>query len=68
MDLFALIFSEWEVFKDIFGKDKNYWDERAKMLTKIRNVMAHCRDENLYEDNKIIAEGYCKEILRILKK
>lgn len=68
MDLFALIFSEWEVFKDIFGKDKNYWEERAKMLTKIRNVMAHCRDENLYEDNKIIAEGYCKEILRILNK
>lgn len=66
-DLFAFIFAEWNTFKAIFGKDKSYWDQRAQLLAKIRTPLAHNRDEALYDYERQIAEGYCKEILAILK-
>ncbi|HXG19790.1 MAG TPA: Swt1 family HEPN domain-containing protein [Methylomirabilota bacterium] len=66
-DLFAIIFAEWHTFKPKLKKDKNYWDQRAQLLTKIRNPLAHNRDEVLYEHERQIAEGYCKEILGLLK-
>ncbi|MCL0070614.1 ATP-binding protein [Dehalococcoidia bacterium] len=66
-DLFAIIFAEWSIFKSVFGKDKNYWDQRGQLLGKIRTPLAHNRDESLYDDMRKTAEGYCKEILRIVK-
>ncbi|CAD7782256.1 MAG: hypothetical protein KIIPBIDF_01623 [Candidatus Methanoperedenaceae archaeon GB50] len=66
-DLFAIIFAEWSIFKSIFGKDKNYWNQRGQLLGKIRTPLAHNRDEPLYDDMRKTAEGYCKEILRIVK-
>lgn len=66
-DLFDIIFAEWDVFRPIFGKDKNYWDQRAQMLAKIRTPLAHNRDQTLYEYEKQIAKGYCEEILEILR-
>lgn len=66
-DLFAIIFSEWNLFKTIFGKDKGYWDQRAQLLAKIRNPLAHNRDQILYSHEKQIAEGYCLEILEVLR-
>lgn len=66
-DLFAIIFAEWNTFKSKLRKDRNYWDQRAQLLAKIRNPLAHNRDEVLYEHERQIAEGYCKEILGILK-
>jgi len=66
-DLFAIIFAEWETFKSIFSKDKSYWGERAQLLGKIRNPLAHNRGESLYDDMRKIAEGYCKEILRVIQ-
>jgi len=66
-DLFAIIFAEWNNFKAIFEKDKSYWDQRAKLLAKIRTPLAHNRDETLYDYERQIAEGYCKEILAILR-
>ncbi len=66
-DLFAIIFAEWNIFKAVFGKDKSYWDQRAQLLAKIRTPLAHNRDEALYDYERQIAEGYCKEILAILK-
>jgi len=66
-DLFQIIFAEWSVFQPIFGKDKNYWDQRAQLLGKVRTPLAHNRDESLYDDMRKTAEGYCKEILRIVK-
>lgn len=67
-DLFAIIFAEWNsFFKAIFGKDKPYWDQRAQLLAKIRNPLAHNRDKALYDYERQIAEGYCKEIFAILK-
>jgi hypothetical protein len=65
-ELFDIIFAEWNTFKGIFGKDKNYWDQRAQLLSRIRNPLAHNRDESLYDYERQIAEGYCKEILAII--
>ncbi len=66
-DLFTIIFADWSVFSSIFGKDKNYWDQRAQLLSKIRNPLAHNRDRSLYEHERQIAKGYCKEILELLR-
>lgn len=66
-DLFAIIFSEWGIFCAIFGKDKNYWDQRAQLLSRIRTPLAHNRDQSLYDYERQIAEGYCKEILTTLR-
>lgn len=66
-DLFAIIFAEWSVFKDVFCKDKTYWDQRSQLLSKIRNPLAHNRDQSLYDYERQTAEGYCKEILTILE-
>ncbi|MGB9774602.1 MAG: Swt1 family HEPN domain-containing protein [Bacteroidota bacterium] len=67
-DLFDIIFSEWATFRDILGKDKTYWDQRAQLLSKIRNPLAHNRDHSLYDYERRIAEGYCREILATLGK
>ena len=66
-DLFAIIFAEWSTFRNIFGRDKNYWNQRSQLLAKIRNPLAHNRDEALYDYERQIAEGYCKEILTVIK-
>ncbi len=65
-DLFAIIFKEWNNFKDVFGMDKRYWEQRASHLAKIRNPLAHNRDESLREYERQIAEGYCNETLNAL--
>ena len=65
-DLFDIIFAEWSIFRDIFGKDTNYWAQRSQLLLKIRNPLAHNRDQSLYDHERQIAEGYCKEIIAIL--
>lgn len=67
-DLFALVFAEWSTFKDIFGKDKSYWNQRAQLLAKIRNPLAHNRGEIIPSYELQIAEGYCREILDVIKK
>lgn len=64
-DLFKIIFAEWSSFESIFGKDKHYWGERAKLIAKIRNPLAHNRNELLNDYERQIAEGYCKEILAL---
>jgi hypothetical protein len=67
-DLFDIIFAEWSIFRDIFGKDKNYWDQRAQILSKIRTPLAHNRDQVLYDYERQTAEGYCREILTVLER
>ena len=57
----------WENhFRPIFGKDKNYWEERQKLLAKCRNPLAHNRAEVLQPHERRIIEGYCDEILTTL--
>ena len=65
-DLFVIIFAEWNAFKTTFGKDKNYWSQRSDLLARIRNPLAHNRNEALYYYERQIAEGYCKEILAVI--
>lgn len=67
-DLFDIIFTEWAMFKDVFGKDKTYWDQRSQLLSKIRNPLAHNREQSLYDYERQTAEGYCREILATLEK
>ena len=67
-DLFDIIFTEWNtIFNFIFGKDKNYWKHRADLLAKVRTPLAHNRDEVLHDYERQLAEGYCKEILMVVK-
>jgi len=65
-DLFVIIFAEWSIFKATFGKDKTYWAQRSDLLAKIRNPLAHNRDKALYDYERLISEGYLKEILRVI--
>jgi hypothetical protein len=67
-DLFDIIFAEWTIFKNVIGKDKNYWNQRAQLLSKIRNPLAHNRDQLLHDYERDTAEGYCKEILATLEQ
>jgi hypothetical protein len=66
-DLFDLIFAEWQRFHTILGRDKKYWNERGTLLSKIRNPLAHNRDEFLYEWERQTAEAYCHEILALIQ-
>lgn len=67
--LFELVLtkSEWnDTFKSIFGKDKQYWEQRAQLLSKIRNPLAHNREQVIYEYERKVATGYCEEILQVI--
>ncbi len=69
-DLFDIIFAEWDTFQTVLGKnkrDKHYWGQCQKILTKIRNPLAHNRDAMLHAYEKEIAAGYCKEIVMALR-
>ncbi len=67
-DLFTIIFSDWkDTFQPILGYDKNYWQQCANLLAKIRNPLAHNRDHVLYEADVQKTAGYCKEILALIK-
>lgn len=63
MDLYAIIAAEWQTFRPVFGKDKSYWGQRMQLLGKIRNPLAHNRDNILRDYERQVAEGYCKELL-----
>jgi len=67
-ELFQIIFCEWNKFNSIFGKDKNYWEQRRQLLSKIRNPMAHNRDDSIHDYERQIAEGYCKEIITLISQ
>jgi len=66
-ELFDIVFAEWENFKSVFGKDKRYWDERANLLAKVRNPLAHNRDGVIQAYERQIAEGFCNEILMLVR-
>jgi len=67
-DLFAIVLKEWQIFQPIFGKDKTYWDQRSQVISKVRNPLAHNRDDVISDYERQIAEGYCKEILQRINK
>jgi hypothetical protein len=65
-NLYEMIAAHWNIFEPIFKKDKNYWAECFKLLAKLRNPMAHLRDEIIETHDRQKAEGYCNEILHLL--
>ncbi len=68
-DLFDIICSKalWrEHFGSIFGEDIDHWKERKKFLAKCRTPLAHNRE--IEQHQRMIFEGYCKEIEGKLKK
>ena len=66
-DLFAMIFADWNLFQPTLGGDKTYWGQRAALLSKIRTVIDHRRDEVLTDDQRRAGEGFCGEILTALE-
>jgi len=66
-DLFAIIFAEWGLFQSILGKDRSYWGQRASLLAKIRNPLAHNRLAVLQDYERKTAEGYCQEISSLIR-
>lgn len=67
-DLFAIISTKWkDIFENVFKKDKNYWATRFKYLAMIRSPIAHNRADSLGDFERQITEGYCKEILNIIR-
>jgi hypothetical protein len=68
MNLYDIIASHWSSFDKILKQDKKYWSDRFGLLAKLRNPMAHIRDEVIQEHERQIAEGYCQEILYNLEE
>ncbi len=67
-DLFAIISTKWKnIFENVFKKDRNYWATRFNYLAMIRSPIVHNRVDSLGYFEKQIAEGYCKEILNIIR-
>lgn len=67
MDLGEIIFSEWQHFRGLFKKDKAYWKERFVLLTKVRNPSAHSREHIVPDYEMTTAQGYCKELLDLIR-
>lgn len=65
--LFNILFAEWDTFKIVLKKDTNYWNQRATLLSKIRNPIAHNREESLHDYEIQTAEGYCNELINLIK-
>ena len=68
-DLFTIICAKglWQShFKDIFGRNRGYWERRKQLLARCRNPLAHHRLEVLQAYELTIIDGYCEEILSIL--
>jgi hypothetical protein len=68
MDLSAIVFAEWELFRPVFGKDKKYWNDRFTHLSKIRTPSAHNREAVIPEPEMILAQAYCKEMLFLFRR
>ena len=60
-----LLFKEWNLFKSKMIKDKSYWVERFNLLSSFRNPVAHSRE--VPNHLKIVARGYCEELLGLLE-
>jgi hypothetical protein len=66
-ELFAIISSHWKnVFQNVFNMEKNYWGQRFDLLAMVRTPLAHHRPEALDDHQKLTAEGYCREILKLI--
>jgi len=67
MQLWEIISAAWENFNSSFKREKNYWKERFALLAKVRTPYAHSRDFVIPEHEITNAQGYCQEILSVIK-
>ena len=67
-ELFEIVFKEWQLFQSVFGKDLPYWRHRSQTISRVRNPLAHNRDDVISDYERQVAEGYCKEILQLINK
>lgn len=65
-DLYQIIRTHWASFQPTLKHNEQYWEQRFDLLARIRNPVAHNRDEVLALHERQIAEGYCREILHRL--
>ncbi|MDX2302514.1 MAG: ATP-binding protein [Microscillaceae bacterium] len=54
---------EWAWFKNIFGKEANEWKPKFDLLARIRNPLAHNKENILKDFERNDAMGYCQEII-----
>jgi hypothetical protein len=67
-EMFAIIFSvEWNTFRPIFRADQAYLLQLAQFFAKMRNPLAHHRDEAIRGEDRQRAEDCCRELLAMLR-
>jgi hypothetical protein len=67
-EMFAIIFSvEWNTFRPIFRADQAYLLQLAQFFAKLRNPLAHHREEAIRGDDRQRAEDCCQELLAMLR-
>lgn len=64
------ILMSWDdIFFNVFGEGKTYWNDAKGLLEKVRNPFAHSKAGVLLQDWEIKkAEEYCKKIISIVKE
>ena len=63
MELWEFIAAEWALFRELLGRNKDYWNLRFTHLAKVRTPTAHNRDIVLAPHEIKLAEVYCHELL-----
>jgi hypothetical protein len=67
-EMFAIIFSvEWNTFRPIFRADQAYLSQLGQFFAKMRNPLAHHREDAIHGDNRQRAEECCRELLALLR-
>ncbi len=67
-EMFAIIFSvEWSTFRPIFRADQAYLLQLAQFFAKMRNPLAHLREEAIRSEDRQRAEDCCRELLAMLR-
>jgi AAA+ ATPase superfamily predicted ATPase len=63
-DLFdGFMTTDWSWFGQVFGMQMNDWRPKFQFLARIRNPLAHNKENILKDFEKDIAKGFCEEII-----
>lgn len=69
-DLWQIISLEWDKFSPVLqrenNKNKKYWAERFELLSKIRNPLAHNREQVISDHEITLANAYCSELCQVI--
>jgi hypothetical protein len=67
LELWEFITAEWDLFRELLGHDKYYWNQRFAHLAKVKTPTAHSRNVVLASHEIKLAEAYCHELISIGK-